>query len=69
MVERTVSERQIHQGNPSMIRKSVIASPDCRRLSYVTRAGGKRFVDEPPALGGEDRYPQPLTYVAGGVGT
>ena len=27
------------------------------------------YVDEPPALGGEDRYPQPLTYVAGGVGT
>lgn len=26
------------------------------------------YVDEPPILGGEGRYPQPLTYVAGGIG-
>ena len=26
------------------------------------------YVDEPPTLGGEGRYPQPLTYVAGGIG-
>ena len=26
------------------------------------------FCDEPPALGGEDRFPQPLTYIAAGVG-
>ncbi len=24
-------------------------------------------VDEPPHLGGENQYPQPLTYIAGGV--
>ncbi len=32
---------------------------------------GKRFefyCDEPPSLGGDDEYPQPLTYVAAGVG-
>ncbi len=26
------------------------------------------FCDEPPALGGEDKFPQPLTYIAAGVG-
>ena len=26
------------------------------------------FSDEPPRIGGEDRYPQPLTYIAMGVG-
>jgi hypothetical protein len=26
------------------------------------------FCDEPPSLGGQDRYPQPLHYVAAGVG-
>ena len=27
------------------------------------------FADEPPRLEGDGRYPQPLTYIAGGVGT
>lgn len=27
------------------------------------------YVDEPPRLGGDGKYPQPLTYIAGGVGT
>jgi hypothetical protein len=26
------------------------------------------YCDEPPALGGEDRFPQPLSYIAAGVG-
>jgi hypothetical protein len=26
------------------------------------------FCDEPPSLGGQDQYPQPLHYVAAGVG-
>ena len=26
------------------------------------------FCDEPPALGGEDKFPQPLTYIAAAVG-
>ncbi len=26
------------------------------------------YCDEPPSLGGQDRYPQPLHYVAAGVG-
>jgi hypothetical protein len=26
------------------------------------------FCDEPPRLGGHDRHPQPLTYIAMGVG-
>lgn len=26
------------------------------------------YSDEPPVLGGDDEYPQPLTYVAAGVG-
>lgn len=26
------------------------------------------FCDEPPEIGGEDRYPQPLTYLAASVG-
>ncbi|HJN87071.1 MAG TPA: WD40 repeat domain-containing protein [Dehalococcoidia bacterium] len=35
MVERTVSERLIDQGHPSMMGKSVIVSPDCRRVAYM----------------------------------
>ncbi len=27
------------------------------------------YSDEPPRLGGDGEYPQPLTYIAGGVGT
>ncbi len=27
------------------------------------------YVDEPPRLGGDGKYPQPLTYIAGGVGS
>jgi uncharacterized OsmC-like protein len=27
------------------------------------------FADDPPRLHGDGRYPQPLTYIAGGVGT
>lgn len=26
------------------------------------------FCDEPPRIGGQDRYPQPLTYICMGVG-
>jgi hypothetical protein len=26
------------------------------------------FCDEPPAIGGQDRYPQPLAYFAAGLG-
>ncbi|MBT3351519.1 MAG: hypothetical protein HOC91_15665 [Nitrospinaceae bacterium] len=26
------------------------------------------FCDEPPRIGGKDRYPQPLTYICMGVG-
>ncbi len=26
------------------------------------------FCDEPPMIGGDDEYPQPLTYLAAGVG-
>jgi len=38
------SERLIDQGHPSMIRKSIIVSPDCRRLAYVARVGKKYVV-------------------------
>ena len=44
MVERIVSEQLIDQGHPSMIGKSVIVSPDCRRVAYVARADKKQFV-------------------------
>ncbi len=36
------------------------ASDSSRRFEF--------FCDEPPELGGKDRFPQPLTYVAAGVG-
>ena len=26
------------------------------------------YSDEPPALGGEDKFPQPLSYISAGVG-
>jgi len=33
-----------------------------------TSGGFEFYCDEPPALGGEDRFPQPLTYIAAAVG-
>lgn len=50
----------------------VRGAQQARRGGGESRAmGGEHvfYMDEPPALGGEDRYPQPLTYIAGGVGT
>jgi len=44
MVERIVSERLIDRGHPSMIGRSVIVSPDSRRVAYVAREGKKWFV-------------------------
>ncbi|HWL65079.1 MAG TPA: hypothetical protein VNP73_03810 [Actinomycetota bacterium] len=37
----------------------------------VDEGNGKTFefyCDEPPSLGGENQFPQPLTYIAAGVG-
>ncbi len=42
MVKRTVSERLIDPRHPSMVGKSVIASPDSRRVAYLARAGKQR---------------------------
>lgn len=39
MVERTASERLIDEGHPSIIGKSVVVSPDSRRVAYVARGG------------------------------
>lgn len=40
-----------------------------RHQLKVARAGKFEFYcDEPPILGGEDEYPQPLTYMAATVG-
>jgi hypothetical protein len=36
--------------------------------SETSEARFEFFCDEPPSLGGEDRYPQPLTYIAAAVG-
>ena len=44
MVERIVSERLIDRGHPSMIGRSVIVSPDSRRVAYMAREGKKRFL-------------------------
>ena len=44
MVQRTVSERLIDQGHPSVIGESVIASPESQRVAYWARAGRKWFV-------------------------
>ncbi len=41
------------------------------KVSEIDSEGGKRFevyCDEPPSIGGDDEYPQPLHYVAAGVG-
>jgi len=38
------------------------------QLKVAHSRGFEFFCDEPPRIGGEDRYPQPLTYVAAGVG-
>ena len=44
MVERTVSERLVDKGHPSMIGSSVVVSPDCQRVAYVARVGKKQVV-------------------------
>jgi hypothetical protein len=53
--------------------------PSLRTMSVEVESLGKQkkvgrfrhfeiYCDEPPRLGGEDEYPQPLTYLVAGVG-
>jgi hypothetical protein len=55
-----------------------IPPPSLRTMSIEAEAVGKQkkvgrfrhfeiLCDEPPRLGGEDEYPQPLTYLVAGV--
>ncbi|MDP6071181.1 MAG: hypothetical protein QGG34_06415 [SAR202 cluster bacterium] len=39
-----------------------------KMLHRATRNQFEVFVDEPPTMGGDDNYPQPLTYIAMGIG-
>lgn len=56
-----------------------IPPPSLRTMSIEIESLGKQkkigrhrhfeiLCDEPPRLGGEDEYPQPLTYLVAGVG-
>lgn len=56
-----------------------IPPPSLRTMSIDIESAGKQkkvgrfrhfeiLCDEPPRLGGEDEYPQPLTYLVAGVG-
>jgi len=44
MVERTLFERLIDQGRPSMRGKYVITSSNCQSVAFVARVGKKRVV-------------------------
>ena len=39
-----------------------------KMLHKVTRDKFTFYSDEPPRLGGDDNFPSPLTYIAGGIG-
>jgi hypothetical protein len=45
---------------------------DARIVDGQLKVGKQRhhefFCDEPPSIGGQDRYPQPLAYFAAGMG-
>ena len=45
---------------------------DCEHVEKMLHKGQKDqfliYSDEPPRLGGEDKYPAPLTYVTAGIG-
>ena len=53
-------------------RQSSKARPDLATVDHQLKVGRYRhfefYCDEPPRLGGGDRYPQPLTYLAAGIG-
>ena len=60
MVKRNASERLIDRGHPSMIRNSVIASPDCRRIAYavlsISKSGTAIISPGPPRLGPDPKW-------------
>lgn len=45
---------------------------DCEHKEKMRHEGRRGkftwYSDEPPRIGGEDNHPQPLSYIAGGVG-
>ncbi len=47
-------------------------SVDCNHIEKMLHVGEKDqfkvFCDEPDSMGGENAYPQPLTYIAMGIG-
>jgi uncharacterized OsmC-like protein len=53
-----------------LIRSTI--SVDCEHIEKMLHKGHKGeftfFSDEPASLGGEDKYPSPLTYIASGIG-
>ncbi len=45
---------------------------DCEHVEKMLHKGTREkftfYADEPPRMGGDDNYPAPLTYIAGGIG-
>lgn len=45
---------------------------DCEHVEKMLHRGERGqfviFSDEPPQMGGEDKYPPPLTYITAGIG-
>lgn len=56
---------------PKEVTKSTVAV-DCEHVEKMLhRAKRGKFTfsaDEPPRLGGDDKHPSPLTYIAAGIG-
>ena len=47
-------------------------SVQCEHIEKMLHKGTRDkftfYSDEPPRLGGDDNFPSPLTYIAGGIG-
>ena len=47
---------------------STVCEHQGKMLHKATGGKFEFYADEPPALGGEDNHPQPLRYIAAGIG-
>ena len=69
-VEQVIDQTKLPELPARTLRVTMGADIDIvdGQLKVAHSRGFEFFCDEPPQIGGEDRYPQPLTYVAAGVG-
>ncbi len=66
--ERPIDKPEIRPGGYEITMLAEVETQGEGQLKVGRFRDFEVFCDEPPRLGGEDRYPHPLTYIAMGVG-